>query len=145
MRIALNASAVVDATSNPAYDSKYCKAFIPTTQFINPDATVYPGLRDATVAYQTISERLLDDRTSFSNDRTSFLEDRINYLDSRKSQIENDIFVEKILHDGGVPGDLYTWANNRFNRRQGCYARLKQIEAQIASNESALLINKSFI
>lgn len=145
MRSVLNSSAVVDATSNPAYDSKYCRAFIPTTQLINPDATVYPGLRDATVAYQTISDKLLTDKITFSTDRSNFLLNRINYLDSRKTQIENDIFVEKILHDGGVPGDLYVWANNRFNRRQGCYARLKQIEQQIISNKSALLINKSFI
>jgi hypothetical protein len=53
---------------------------------------------------------------------------------------------EEILRTStGDPGDLYTWANNRFNRRQGCYARLKQIEQQIASNQSALSINKSLM
>jgi len=146
MRTALNNSAVVDATSNPLYDSKYCEAFIPTTQFINPNAIIYPGLRDCTVAYQTISDKLLDERISFIDDRDSILLSRIPFLETRESQIYNSIASEGLLlGNDGDPGDIYAWANNRFNRRQGCYARLKQIEAQIASNKSALQINKSFI
>ena len=55
------------------------------------------------------------------------------------------IVNEEILLKDGESSDLYNWANNRFHRRQGCYAKLKQIEQQIASNESALQINQSFI
>jgi len=148
IRTALNNSALVDATSNPSYDSKYCKAFIPTTQFISPNAVIYPGLRNCTVAYQTISDKYLDERLAFIGDRDTTLVNRIGFLETRENQIYNSIASEGFLldsDDGGDPGDIYVWANNRFNRRQGCYARLKQIEAQIASNESALEINKSFI
>jgi hypothetical protein len=152
MRVALNGTPLVSAVSNPLYDSKYCEAFIPTMQLINPTGIIYPGLRNCIVAYQTISDKLLDERLAFISSplgRDGTLSDRIDYLDqTRKSQIYNSIASEGFLldsGDGGDPGDIYAWANNRFNRRQGCYAKLKQIEAQIASNESALEINKSFI
>lgn len=151
IRTALNDSLVVDATSNPLYDSKYCEAFIPTSQFISPDATIYPGLRDCTVAYQTISDKYLDERIDFINPvtgRDKILSDRISFLETRESQIYNSIASEGLLldsDDGGDPGDIYAWANNRFNRRQGSYAKLNQIEQLIQSNEYALNINKNFI
>ncbi len=146
IKAVLNASAVVSATGSAVYNSDLSEAFTLDTQLINPNATIKPGLRDAKVNYQTISERLLEDRTDFIVARDLTLSNRITYLTSRVPQILSSIASEELLLDSdGNPGDLYTWANNRYNRRQGCYARLKQIEAQIASNESALNINKNFI
>ncbi len=146
MKIALNTISGLSATGPAIHDASICKAFlILPPQSITPDATVYPGLRDATVAYQTISDMMLADRTNFASDRSNFLVNRIDYLtNTRNTQIKNAIKNEQLLLDNGEPSDLYNWANNRFNRRQGCYAKLKQIEQQIASNESALQINKSF-
>jgi hypothetical protein len=148
IKAALNSSAVVSATGSAIYNSNISEAFVLTTQYINPTAIVTPGLRKATVTYQTISDKLLDERLAFINPplgRDSTLSIRISFLETREPQLYNSISNEGLLLDGGDPGDIYAWANNRFNRRQGCYAKLKQIEQQIASNKSALDINKSFI
>jgi hypothetical protein len=109
--------------------------------------TLNEGLRDCTVAYQTISDRILDNRLNADTTRIVYLTNRVNYLDTtREPGLMNCVEDEEILRnpDGG-PSDLYIWANNRFNRRQGCYSRLNQILQQIASNRSALNVNKSLI
>ena len=142
----LNSSAKVSASGSAFYNSNPSEAFELKTEYINPTADIKPGLRRAYVTYQTISERLLDDRTSFILNRDDpILSDRIDFLETREPQLYNSIASEGLLLDGSDPGDIYAWANNRFNRRQGSYAKLKQIEAQIAANESALEINKNFI
>jgi len=131
------------------HDSKYCEAFVMGSGPL--DATVYSGLRDTCANYQTISDRIIDLRLDFARDRRDYLVDRIEYIDeTRQDQIKSNIFSEEILRENtgdnkGDPSDLYIWANNRFNRRQGCYARLKQIEKQIESNQSALQINQSLV
>jgi hypothetical protein len=105
------------------------------------------GLRDCTVAYQTISDRILDNRLNADTTRIGYLTDRTNYLGAvREPEIMISVEEEEILRNpDGSPSDLYIWANNRFNRRQGCYSRLYQIQQQIASNQSALDINKNLI
>jgi hypothetical protein len=113
---------------------------------INLTAFLYQGLRDCRVDYQTISERLITPRIAQTVDRDSTLSARISYLPIREGQIKADIENEQILRTfTGDPSDLYAWANNRFNRRQGCYARLNQIQQQILSNQSALNINRIFL
>jgi len=131
------------------YDSDFCEAFVLGSGPL--DATVYSGLRDTCANYQTISDRIIDLRLDFARDRRDYLVDRIEYIDeTRQDQIISNIFSEEILRENtgdnkGDPSDLYIWANNRFNRRQGCYARLKQIEKQIESNQSALQINRGLM
>jgi len=131
------------------YDSDFCEAFVLGSGPL--DATVYSGLRDTCANYQTISDRIIDLRLDFARDRRDYLVDRIEYIDeTRQDQIISNIFSEEILRENtgdnkGDPSDLYIWANNRFNRRQGCYARLKQIEKQIESNQSALQINRGLV
>jgi hypothetical protein len=136
------------ATGNPVYANDYAASFrLVNLGIINTTAYLYRGLRDCYVNYQTISERLITPRIPQSVDRSSALTARINYLDqTRETQIKNDVVNEQILRTPtGDPSDLYIWANNRFNRRQGSYARLNQIQQQIQSNQSALNINKSFL
>jgi len=148
MKVALNSITGLVATGPPLHDGSRCEAFLiyPSPKYINPDATVYPGLRDATVTYETISDEILTDRNSFGTNRSTLLTNRISYLSTtRSSQIKIAIRNEKLLLDNGDPSDLYNWANNQFHRRQGCYAKLKQIEQQRVSNQSALQINQSFI
>ena len=117
---------------------------------IDTTAAIYRGLRGSTVAYQTISDKLYIERIHFARDRSSALTGRAAYLELREPEIRNNFKAEEILRNNtgdnmGDPSDLYIWANNRFNRRQGCYARLKQIEKQIESNQSALQINQNLI
>jgi hypothetical protein len=123
-------------TSRPPF--KFDSGFIP------PDATLYPTLRPLTVYYPTISDEMLYDRTTFVHDRSDVVTARITYLDeTRQPQIINHIKSEEYLRatDGGT-GNLYNWADNRFNRSQGCLARLRQTEKIIERNKSALAINK---
>ena len=107
--------------------------------------TTFTG--NALVYYQTISDKRLNDRSGYDTSRIADLTSRDTYLvNTRFPEVKTMLETEGILTTGdGQPGDLYTWANNRFNRRQGCEARLNQINQQIASNQSALKINKSFI
>lgn len=149
IKAAINLTGDITASGSSIYDSSRAQSFRQTSGYINltPDATIYRGLRDCNVAFQTISDRLLKERFYYTGDRSDYLSGtRIPYLAQREQQIVIDMGSEEILRTStGDPGDLYTWANNRFNRRQGCYARLKQIEQMIASNQSALSINKSFM
>jgi len=144
----INGISGFSTSGDPVYNDYSSAAFKLNYSPINPNATVYYGLRDATITYQTISELTLNQRYSFATGRYPYLTDtRTTQLNTREGEIRNDLAAEEILktETTGVPGDLYTWANNRFNRRQGCYAKLKQIEQQIASNQTALNINKSLM
>jgi len=135
----------LNATGNPGYLSRYSKAFMNTTGLIAPDATLYPGLKPCTVSYDTISDRIISTRIGFDGSRIPQIDTRITYLDqTRESEIRNDLVAEQLLcTNTGDVGDLWIWVNNRFNRRQGCEAKLKQIEAIMESNQSALNLNKS--
>lgn len=144
MKNAINQITGLDATGSPVYNSRRSRAFLDATGSINPDATVYRGLDPCYVVYATIDEKILSDRTDYLLVRDPLVISRYTYLDqTRDPQILRNFANEELLRstDGGV-GDLWTWANNRFNRRQGSEARLKQAEAILESNQSALEINK---
>jgi hypothetical protein len=128
-------------------DSDLAASFLLASGPISPNVDLYRGLRDCTVAYQTISDRLLVNRQDADTTRIEYLTDRTDYLNLlREPQIKSHVAAEHILrNDDGSPSDLYIWANNRFNRRQGCYSRLNQIQQQMASNQSALNVNKTLI
>jgi hypothetical protein len=149
VKAGLNAMPTINAFGPSSLDASSSTSFKQDSGIIlvTPDSTIYPGLKPCYAVYQTISDRLLDTRMSFITDRSSQMVPRITYLDDvRFSQIENDIRNEQILRsDTGGFGDLWIWANNRFNRRQGCEAKLKQQEQLIASNQTALAINKSLM
>jgi len=146
MKNVINTITGFDASGNISYNTHATYALKLASGSFPPDATFYPGLKPCYVQYQTISERRLSDRTNFDIPREATVSERIVYLDStREPQIRQYIDSEALLRepaDGGN-GDLYVWANNRFNRRQGCEARLKQIEKQTEANQSALQINRS--
>ena len=98
------------------------------------------------VTYQTISDRILADRTDYCASRTVELNMRKSYLlNTREDEIFNNVKSENFLNTDGDAGDLYIWANNRFNRRQGCDARLMQQEKLIEANQSGLGVNKTLI
>lgn len=143
MKTAINAFAVgVAATGNTFYDS-YAAGFR-GSGIINPDATVYPGLRPCIISYYTINDKSLGDRTSFYTNRTTQLNNRKTFLYNRESQIFSDVLLEEYLRaSDGATGNIYNWANNRFNRNNGCEARLKQIEKQIQMNQAGLQVNKN--
>jgi len=150
MKTAIDSITGIDATGNSLYDSENAGAFSIDSGLIDTTAAIYRGLRGSTVAYQTISDKLYIERIHFARDRSSALTGRAAYLELREPEIRNNFKAEEILRNNtgdnmGDPSDLYIWANNRFNRRQGCYARLKQIEKQIESNQSALQINQNLI
>jgi hypothetical protein len=138
-------SIVATMITPPSTD--YAASFIIASGTITPSINLYRGLRDCTVAYQTISDRILDVRLDFDTIRIAYLTDRTDYLNStREPEIKNDVITEEYLRNpDGSPSDLYVWANNRFNRRQGCYSKLNQIQQQIASNQSALSINQGLM
>jgi hypothetical protein len=145
---AINSITGLIATGSPIYDSFFAEAFKLASGSLSVfSSPIFMGLRDSIVTYQTISDRQLNARIAVATDRKNFLDTtRVPYLLARESQIGTDLASEEILRTStGDPGDLYTWANNRFNRRNGCYAKLKQIEQQIATNQAALKINKSFL
>jgi hypothetical protein len=109
-------------------------------------ATVYftSALRNLYVDYQTISDKNLADRTGDISSRDSTLSARMGYLSgTRDLELPSEAPLEQFLRssDGGY-GNLYLWADNRFNRRQGSNARLNQIEKQIEANQSSLNVNK---
>jgi len=143
----LDTSSGFFVAGDSVYDSSASACFkLNPYSSISPDASVYPGLRDCTVGYYTISDQLLLDRSSYVLARDSTLGNRISALTSRQASIMANIDTEAILRDtDGNTGDLYAWSDLRFNRRQGCDAKLKQIEAQIASNKSASNTNQRIL
>ncbi len=146
MKNAVDAITGLNVVGNAIYNTEPSQAFKISSGLIDTTADIYRGLGDSTVQYQTISDAVFNDRIPFLLDRTTALGGRQIYLASREPEIRSNITNEEILRDSdGNPSDLYIWANNRFNRRQGCYARLKQIERLMESNESALRVNRYLV
>lgn len=137
----------MDVTGPLWFDSSASASLRLASGAINPDATVFPALRDCYVAYQTISDRLLNNRLSFEVSRDLELGNRHSYLTNvRELGIKTGLVREALLRGSdGLPGDLYGWADNRFNRRQGCEARLNQATQMMGSNKSALTVNQRLL
>ena len=147
MKARINQIMGLYADGPSSYDSETSAVFKFISGVFPPDATVSRALSDCTVGYVTISDRIIDNRRAFVADRSSLLVPRITYLDqTREQQIRNHVRDEQILRssDGGY-GDLWVWANNRFNRRQGCNARLSAMQVQLAANQSALSVNRTMV
>jgi hypothetical protein len=148
MKIAIQNVPGFDAVGDSIYDSTKSRAFLLASGYITgTDATMYPGLRPCRAYYQTISDQQLNNRYEFDTSRIQDLADRTDYLNlTRFPGIKSSLMDEGLLMmSDGAPGDIYTWANARFNRRQGCSAKLNQINQQIASNQSALQVNQNFL
>lgn len=136
----------LDATGSWIYDNTPVGFKTATTTAIPPDASVYPSLRNCFVEYYTLDSKTLKDRQGFITDRSSTLDDRINYLDTRETEIKGHIVSEEYFRSSdGSSGNLYSWADNRFNRSNGCEARLKQIEKQIEVNQASLGVSRRFL
>jgi hypothetical protein len=135
--ITTNGTATVDASS-PGFLA--ASGSITTTN-------IYPSLRPAFVDYYTISEKTLSDRTDYVPPRAVSVAGRFAYLDgTREEQIRQHVIDEELLRSlDGEEGNLYIWANNRYNRRQGCEARLVQTEKLIEMNGTALSVNQTLL
>lgn len=146
MKTAVDAVPKLAVSGSASYDSSKC-SFKLASGSIVPDATVYPGLRSNYVTYQTLSDQILSDRTTFVSDRSSQVNARYLYLDgTRDEQIIQHIKQEELLRSSdGADGNLYNWADNRFNRSIGCEARLAQIEKQIELKQENLKVNKRLL
>lgn len=143
MKFGINVTGIFDATGYNGYNLISSKSYVLASGSMPPDATVYSALRPCYARYQTISDNNLVDRSGFDSSRANTLINRSNYLASvRESQIASSITRDILLRDQTDTGDLYAWADARFNRRQGCNARLDQLTKMAASNKSALTTNK---
>jgi len=144
MKTAINGLSGLSAVGSAVHDSSYSESFLLTSSTsFSPDATIYPALRSTYIEYQTIADDLLNDRNTYITYRDGTLSARDTFLSTREIQIKYDLGNEELLRDSdGTTGDLYNWADVRFNRRQGCEAKLKQMEALIMSNQSALTTNQ---
>jgi hypothetical protein len=135
----------LDATGNSGFNSFGTGFQTVSLTSIPPDATVFPGLRECSVDYQTIDDMNLSLRRSFAGSRLSEVSDRLTFLNQRKTQVLNHIIDEQYLRStDGKTGNIYDWANNRFNRSVGCEARLKQVEKLIEMNQSSLGVSSRF-
>jgi len=142
MKTAISAALGWDASGPASYNALNSESFVIASGNLLPDATMYSALRSSNIAYNTINSEYIDNRTAYVLDRDSTVGGRYNYLAARENQIRQRILTEGVLRDtDGSTGDLYAWADARFNRRQGCNARLSQIEKQIESNLSAQKVN----
>lgn len=144
MKMGISTITGLDTTGDPLHDASTMTYAIGSGTI---PADIKGGLRPLYVDYQTISDEILDLRSDFIPLRDDTLADRRDFLNNtREDQIKDAVKNEEyfLSLDGGF-GNLYIWANNRFNRRQGCDARLAQKEAQIAANESALGVTKTLV
>jgi hypothetical protein len=146
MKTGINLNPGFDATGNIAYNA-YPSLYETGTFAIDMTAEVFPGLKPCWVDYQTISDRYLSDRTSYDNLRLTQLVSRFYYLDNvREEEIIQAVSAEELLRaSDGDWGNLYTWANNRFNRVQGCEAKLYQIKQMIARSQLVARANRSLV
>lgn len=147
------------ASGNPSFDS-YPPGFaiigssgspipltVPNTFKIYPDfSLILPSLSTCNVTYYTIDNQFLMDRISFDTTRMANILNRESFITSRENQIKSNILQEELFmsSDASNIGNLYEWADNRFNRSVGCEARLKQIEKQIQMNNSGLTVSRRF-
>jgi hypothetical protein len=137
----------LDATGNSMYDTSTSRGLkIDTTVAIPPDGVIYSGLRECIVDFWTIDDKNLTDRSDFDSTRIGLINSRLAYLPVRQTQIKNALANEEYLMSlDGSTGNLYDWADNRFNRSVGCEARLKQIEKMAQMNWSSLRVNSRFL
>lgn len=145
MKASINGLTGFDATGNNIYDTVISAFKLNSSEYLNPRVSVYPGLKPCFVDYQTISDRNLTDRTDYIVSRINQIDYRLGYLEgTRKSEIIQTAVNEELFRatDGGW-GNIYIWANNRFNRVQGCESKLVQIKSLIARNKSALTVNRT--
>jgi hypothetical protein len=120
---------------------------VPNTYNIYPDFSIMlPSLSFCNVDYYTIDDQNLADRSSFDATRLVLLSNRESYIGTRESQIKSNILQEELFMSSDMSGNgnLYEWADNRFNRSVGCEARLTQIEKQIQMNNSGLIVSRRF-
>jgi hypothetical protein len=136
----------IGVTGDSSWDSSQSKSFRLGSGLITPDASVYTALRPCYVTWPSISDMLLTDRLFFAVARRDFISDRNTYLISdRETQIKDHVTDENLLRNSlGAPGDIYSWANARWNRRQGCEAKLVSTTKQIEVSQSAAQVNRSF-
>jgi hypothetical protein len=136
----------LDATGNNEFDSSSVGFKIISTTAIPPDASVLPSLRDCYANYYTIDDKYLFDRQTFVLSRKPVVDTRISYLNTRDLQIKQHVIDEEYFRSiDSSTGNLYNWADNRFNRSVGCEAKLKQIEKQIEVNQSSLGVSRRFL
>jgi hypothetical protein len=120
---------------------------VPNTYKIYPDFTgMLPTLSSCNVNYYTIDDQYLADRSSFDTTRLTNISNRESFILTRESQIKTNMLQEEYFMslDTSNTGNLYEWADNRFNRSVGCEARLTQIEKQIQMNTAGLDVNQRF-
>ena len=127
-------------------DSSVSGFLLTSTTAIPPDADIYAGLRPCSADYYTIDDQLLKVRDSSANARLVLDTARLVFLSDRTDQIKQHVIDEEYFRStSGATGNLYDWANNRFNRSTGCEARLKQIEKLIEMNQAALNVSRMFL
>jgi hypothetical protein len=127
-------------------DASYSGFKIIGSTTIPPNASIYPALRPCWADYYTTDSQLLTLRDSSANVRKTEVENRLAFLHDRTNQIRQHVLDEEyFVSASGSTGNLYDWANNRFNRSTGCEARLKQIEKLIEMNHSSLTISRMFL
>jgi hypothetical protein len=147
MKNAINADIPgINATGPASYDS-VPSSFKPIgTTAVPPDAPIYPALRPCYANYNTMDSKLLLNRNAFVSVRKPAVDARITFLNGRETQIKQHIIDEEHFRAAnGSTGNLYNWADNRFNRSNGCEARLKQVEKVIEMNQASLSVSKRFL
>ena len=141
----------LDTTGNTIYDFKP-SGFKPIGSFsaqitIPPDAAFSACLRGCHCAYTTVDNSNLNTREIFSSaTRKNILDHRNTFLTGRDSAIRGAILSEEYLRStDSTLGNLYDWVDNRFNRSNGCEARLIQVTKQQEMNRSSLGVSSRFI
>jgi hypothetical protein len=148
MKTGINADIPGINATGPALNDASPSCFKPiVTTAIPPDVTVYPALRPCWAYLATTDSKLLLDRSNFVNQvRIPETAARLTFLNNRYTEVINSITSEEHFRSSnGDTGNLYNWADNRFNRSNGCEARLKQIEKQIEMNKASLNVSKRFL
>ena len=152
LKTAIDSVPGIDVTGNTLYDSYATGCLISDGTFSTSDATIFPGIRGVTrggittvILYWTIDDQFITDRSSFDAARKINVDNRISFLEDRENQIRQTVFDEEyFMTTDASSGNLYIWADNRFNRSNGCEAKLKQITKQIEMNNSSLDVNRRF-
>jgi hypothetical protein len=156
LKTAVDGAYGIDVTGNTAYDPYATGCLISGNSFTE-DATIFPGIRGVLglmlpfppsptkVLYYTIDDQFITDRSSFDASRKINVDNRISFLEDRENQIRQTVLDEEyFMTTDASSGNLYVWADNRFNRSNGCEAKLKQITKQIEMSNSSLDVNRRF-